>query len=43
VCSSDLDANLAVYDIEGKNIFNLPDDTNVVKGVKQALEKIEIL
>lgn len=37
------DANLAVYDIEGKNIFNLPDDTNVVKGVKQALEKIEIL
>lgn len=37
------DANLAVYDIEGKSILDLPDDSNVVKGVKKALEKIEIL
>ena len=32
-----------IYDIEGKNITKLPDDSNVVKGVKAALEKIEIL
>lgn len=37
------DENLAVYDIEGKSILDLPDDSNVVKGVKEALEKIEIL
>ena len=37
------DKNLAVYDIEGKNITKLPDDSNAVKGVKTALEKIEIL
>ncbi len=37
------DANLAVYDIEGKSILDLPDDSNVVKGVKEALQKIEIL
>ncbi|MBO5936615.1 MAG: AAA family ATPase [Clostridia bacterium] len=37
------DKNLAIYDIEGKNIITLPDDSNVVKGVKEALKKIEIL
>ena len=37
------DKNLAIYDIEGKNITKLPDDSNVVKGVKEALKKIEIL
>lgn len=37
------DANLAVYDIEGKSILDLPGDSNVVKGVKEALQKIEIL
>lgn len=37
------DKNLAIYDIEGKNITTLPDDSNVVKGVKQALQKLEIL
>lgn len=37
------DKNLAVYDIEGKSILDLPDDSNVVKGVKEALQKIEIL
>lgn len=37
------DSNLAVFDIEGKNITTLPDDSNIVKGVKEALEKIEII
>ena len=37
------DANLAIYDIEGKNIINLPDNSNVVSGVKKALTKIGIL
>lgn len=37
------DSNLAIYDIEGKNIATLPDDSNIVKGVKEALEKIEII
>lgn len=37
------DSNLAVYDIEGKNIAKLPDESNIVEGVKQALEKIEII
>lgn len=37
------DGNLAVYDIEGKNIATLPDESNIVKGVKEALEKIEII
>lgn len=37
------DSNLAVLDIEGKNITTLPDDSNIVKGVKEALEKIDII
>ncbi|MCH5314494.1 MAG: AAA family ATPase [Eubacterium sp.] len=37
------DSNLAVYDIEGKNIAKLPDESNIVEGVKEALEKIEII
>lgn len=37
------DSNLAVYDIEGKNIAKLPDESNIVEGVKTALEKIEII
>lgn len=37
------DSNLAVYDIEGKNISKLPDESNIVEGVKEALEKIEII
>ena len=36
-------SNLAVFDIEGKNITTLPDDSNIVKGVKEALEKIDII
>lgn len=37
------DGNLAVYDIEGKNIIGLPDDSNVVEGVRKALRELEIL
>lgn len=37
------DKNLAIFDIEGKNIINLPDDSNVVKGTRKALEEIGIL
>ena len=37
------DANLAIYDIEGKNITKLPDDSNVVEGAKKALVEMEIL
>ena len=37
------DGNLAVYDIQGKSILDLPDDSNVVKGAKNALEKLGIL
>ena len=37
------DKSLAAYDIEGKNIMELPEDSNVVRGVKAALEKMEIL
>ncbi|MCR4925000.1 MAG: AAA family ATPase [Clostridiales bacterium] len=37
------DSNLAIYDIEGKRILDLPGDSNVVKGVEQALEKLEII
>ncbi len=36
------DSSLADYDIDGKNIFDLPDDSTVVKGVDEALEKIGI-
>lgn len=37
------DKNLAIYDIEGKDITKLPTDSNVVKGVRKALESLEIL
>ena len=37
------DSNLAVYDIEGKDITKLPDDSNVVIGVKQALKELDII
>lgn len=37
------DSNLAIYDIEGKNITKLPDDSNVVEGAKKALVEMEIL
>lgn len=37
------DKNLAIYDIEGKNITKLPDDSNVIKGARKALEEFGIL
>ena len=37
------DSNLAIFDIEGKNILDLPDDSNIVVGVNEALEKLEII
>ncbi len=37
------DSNLAIYDIEGKDITKLPDDSNVVDGARKALVEMEIL
>lgn len=37
------DKNLSMFDIQGENIFNLPEESNVVKGTKEALEKIGVL
>lgn len=37
------DSNLAIYDIEGKDITKLPDDSNIVRGVEEALIKLEVL
>ena len=37
------DSNLAVFDMQGKNVFNLPDDTNIVSGVQKALKNMAIL
>ncbi len=37
------DKNLAIYDIEGKNIIGLPDDSNVVEGVRKALKELDII
>ncbi|MGL6014815.1 MAG: AAA family ATPase [Selenomonadaceae bacterium] len=37
------DNNLALFDIKGKSVFNLPDDSNIVAGAKAALKKLNIL
>lgn len=37
------DKNLAIYDIEGKNITTLPDDSRVVTGAEKALVGMGIL
>lgn len=37
------DSNLAIYDIEGKDITKLPEDSEVVVGVRAALEALNIL
>lgn len=37
------DANLAIYDIEGKDITKLPDDSAIVCGVEDALSKMAII
>ena len=37
------DKNLASFDIQGKSIFNLPEDSNVIIGATEALKKINIV
>lgn len=37
------DSSLTEYDLMGKNVFYLPDDSKIVLGAKEALKKIEIL
>lgn len=37
------DTNLAMFDIQGENVFNLPETSPVVKGVREALTKIGVL
>ncbi len=37
------DKNLSVFDIKGENIFNLPPESNVVKGVKKALSEVGVI
>lgn len=37
------DNNLALFDVQGKNIFSLPDHSNVVVGAMEALKKMRIL
>ena len=38
-----MDEKLAEYDMNGENVFFLDGDANIVKGAKEALEKIHIL
>ncbi|MBR6392918.1 MAG: AAA family ATPase [Eubacterium sp.] len=37
------DGNLAAFDIQGKSILDLPENSNVVRGARTALEKLGIL
>ncbi|HEX3022785.1 MAG TPA: AAA family ATPase [Lachnospiraceae bacterium] len=37
------DHELATFDLKGDNVFYLPDDSNIVKGARTALQRIEIL
>lgn len=37
------DKNLAIYDIEGKNITTLPDNSEVVAGAQKALEAMGVI
>ena len=37
------DKNLAIFDIEGKDITKLPHDSNVINGVREALIELEII
>ena len=38
-----MDEELANYDMNGDNVFFLPDEAPIVKGVNEALKKIHIL
>lgn len=37
------DAALAEFDLKGENVFYLPSESSIVKGVREALQKMEIL
>lgn len=37
------DKNLATFDLNGENVFDLPKDSKVVKGVETALKALEII
>ena len=37
------DKNLSVFDIKGENIFNLPSESNVVNGIRKALNEIGVI
>ncbi len=37
------DASLAEFDLKGENVFYLSEDAAIVKGAKEALEKVKIL
>ncbi|MBQ9228039.1 MAG: AAA family ATPase [Eubacterium sp.] len=37
------DPNLAIYDIEGKRILDLPDDSRVVRGAEEALRRLTLI
>jgi len=37
------DPNLIIYDMEGKSITGLPDDSQVIAGTRQALVELEVL
>jgi len=37
------DRELAAFDLKGNNVFYLPDEAEIVRGAREALQKIEIL
>ena len=37
------DASLAEFDLKGENVFYLPENSCMVIGVREALEKLEII
>ena len=37
------DKNLASFDLKGENVFELPENSKVVQGVKEALKQLEII
>ena len=37
------DTDLAAFDLTGKNVFFLPETSEIVKGVREALERMEII
>ncbi len=37
------DNNLTAFDLTGRDVFDIPEDSNIVKGARQALEAIGVL